>query len=77
MEWEGKILHLVMLRRGGKTGSATVGVSGDVEPGFIDGGQLLMGRKMLAWKDAYREENTTSEMKHALDGITLSTMLQK
>lgn len=48
MDWEGKILQCVLRGKGVKTEFVRVGVSGNVEPGFIDGGPLLVGRKKLA-----------------------------
>lgn len=67
----------VTLGRRVKTRFVRVGVSRDVDV-ILDGGQLLMGKKKLANGRRHLEtENTISEMKYVLDGITVSKMLQK
>lgn len=67
----------VTLGRGVKTRFVRIGVSRNVGV-FIDGGQLVMGNKKVANGRRHLEtENTISEMKYILDGITASKMLQR
>lgn len=67
----------VTVGRGVKTIFVRVGVSSDVDV-FRDGGQLSMGKKKLAnGRRPLEIENTVSEMKYILDGITVSKMLPK